>query len=101
MTSDVPWRKLGIEALMVAILMKMISWTVERKAAGRALGFEGDGCLSSGDTDFCSCSRTSSVSEVDTAASAAGATGGIVMYSGEVTAGIGTCGWVRDYEGRM
>lgn len=53
MTRVLPWRKLGIATLMVAVKMNKISWAVERKIAGRALGLEGSRYLSS---SVCSCS---------------------------------------------
>jgi len=36
-----PWRKLGIATLIVAVKINRISCVVERKIAGRALGREG------------------------------------------------------------
>lgn len=38
MTMVLPWRKLGIATLIVAVAMNKISCAVERKTAGRALG---------------------------------------------------------------
>lgn len=40
-TRVLPWRKLGIATLIVAVKTKRISCTVERKIAGRALGLGG------------------------------------------------------------
>ena len=40
-TRVLPWRKLGIATLIVAVKMNRISCAVERKIAGRALGIEG------------------------------------------------------------
>ena len=40
-TRVLPWRKLGIATLIVAVKMNKISCAVERKIAGRALGKEG------------------------------------------------------------
>jgi hypothetical protein len=40
-TRVLPWRKLGIATLIVAIKIKRISCTVERKIAGRSLRLEG------------------------------------------------------------
>ena len=39
-TMVLPWRKLGIATLIVAMKMNRISCAVERKTAGRALGLE-------------------------------------------------------------
>ena len=40
-TRVLPWRKLGIATLIVAVKINKISCAVERKIAGRALGKEG------------------------------------------------------------
>ena len=40
-TMVLPWRKLGIATLIVAVKINRISCAVERKIAGRALGLEG------------------------------------------------------------
>ena len=59
-TRVLPWRKLGIATLMVAVKTNRISCAVERKIAGRALGLEGSSSRAMGTSSACFCFSASS-----------------------------------------
>lgn len=60
-TRVLPWRKLGIATLIVAVMINRISCAVERKTAGRALGLGDSSSRAMGSSSGCFCFSASPI----------------------------------------